>query len=135
MWSGSTTNIPAGWALCNGSNGTPDLRNRFIVGAGSTYAVGNTGGSTSVTLTEANLPAHTHTATVSEDGEHTHKYYRPLYDSRMEERSSTISYNSRQEDTSSAGKHTHTVTIGNTGSGTAHENRPPYYALAYIMKL
>ncbi len=47
MWSGSIGNIPAGWALCDGSNGTPDLRDRFIVGAGNSYAVGATGGSTS----------------------------------------------------------------------------------------
>lgn len=43
MWSGSTSNIPTGWALCNGQNGTPDLRDRFIVGAGSGYTVGETG--------------------------------------------------------------------------------------------
>ncbi len=47
LWSGSIAAIPKGWALCNGSNGTPDLRNRFIVGAGSTYAVDETGGTTS----------------------------------------------------------------------------------------
>lgn len=44
MWSGAANAIPSGWALCNGSNGTPDLRNRFIVGAGDTYAVGASGG-------------------------------------------------------------------------------------------
>src|SRR5690554_5897142 len=53
LWSGPIANIPAGWALCNGDNGTPDLRNRFIVGAGSTYSVGDTGGTDSVTLTTA----------------------------------------------------------------------------------
>ena len=45
MWSGTIAAIPTGWALCNGSNGTPDLRDRFVIGAGSTYAVGATGGS------------------------------------------------------------------------------------------
>lgn len=39
MWSGATTAIPTGWALCNGSNGTPDLRDKFVVGAGSTYTL------------------------------------------------------------------------------------------------
>jgi hypothetical protein len=58
MWSGSIASIPSGWVLCNGSNSTPDLRNRFIVGAGSTYAVDATGGSA-----DATLPTHTHTAT------------------------------------------------------------------------
>lgn len=45
MWSGTVATIPDGFSLCDGSNGTPDLRNRFVVGAGSTYAVGATGGS------------------------------------------------------------------------------------------
>jgi len=47
MWSGSIGSIPAGYVLCNGSNGTPDLRDKFVVGSGNTYAVGNTGGFTS----------------------------------------------------------------------------------------
>ena len=53
--------IPTGYALCDGGNGTPDLRDRFVVGAGTTYAVADTGGAASVTLTEAEIPAHTHT--------------------------------------------------------------------------
>lgn len=66
MWGGSVVSIPAGWQLCDGSNTTPDLRNKFIVGAGtgvspSAYAVGATGGTTSVTLAASNIPAHTHT--------------------------------------------------------------------------
>ena len=63
VWSGSEGSIPSGWYLCNGSNGTPDLRNRFIVGAGSgsSYSVGNTGGSNTVTLSTSQIPAHSHT--------------------------------------------------------------------------
>lgn len=65
MWNGSTTNIPVGWILCDGTNGTPDLRDRFIVGAGSTYITGGAGtgrgGSNTAVLTVANLPSHTHT--------------------------------------------------------------------------
>jgi hypothetical protein len=60
IWSGSTGSIPSGWVLCNGQNGTPDLRNSFIIGAGSTYAVGATGG-----YTDTTLPSHTHGATSS----------------------------------------------------------------------
>ena len=55
MWSGSIASIPSGWALCNGSNGTPDLRNRFIVGAGSTYNPNDTGGTS-----DAIVVSHTH---------------------------------------------------------------------------
>lgn len=65
LWSGSIVSIPAGWTLCDGTLGTPDLRDRFIVGAGSTYAVNATGGVNTVTLTTAQMPSHTHTNTVS----------------------------------------------------------------------
>lgn len=61
MWSGSIVSIPATWALCDGTNGTPDLRDRFIVGAGSTYAVADTGGAATVTLDVTMIPSHTHT--------------------------------------------------------------------------
>ena len=71
MWSGSTSNVPAGWVLCNGTNGAPNLMDRFIVGAGSTYTTGGTGngtgGSNTVTLSVGNLPSHTHTVP-----DHTH---------------------------------------------------------------
>jgi hypothetical protein len=72
LWSGSIGSIPAGYVLCNGNNSTPDLRDRFIVGAGSTYAVDATGGSA-----DATLPTHTHTATstsVVTDPGHNHNY-------------------------------------------------------------
>ena len=77
LWSGSIVNIPTGWLLCNGLSGTPDLRDRFVVGAGTTYAVAATGGAATVALTEANLAAHTHTfsATTSADGVHGHQAY------------------------------------------------------------
>lgn len=65
LWSGSVASIPSGWLLCNGTSGTPDLRDRFVVGAGSTYAVGATGGATTVTLTTTNLPSHTHSVSAS----------------------------------------------------------------------
>lgn len=176
LWSGQTTNIPSGWTLCDGSNGTPDLRNRFIVGAGSTYTVGATGGSNTVALAAGNIPRHTHsfsgsaasagshahTATLdlsnlktSSAGEHSHTYpvtglagniYSVLAETNMYRGSDTTSLDGAHTHTisgsgsvsiASGGAHTHTVTgtVGNTGSGTAHENRPPYYALCYIMKL
>ncbi len=70
MWSGAANAIPTGWVLCDGTNNTPDLRNRFIIGAGSTYAVDAKGGATSrtissgvgaTTLTTSQIPSHTHT--------------------------------------------------------------------------
>ena len=61
MWSGTIANIPTGWALCDGNNGTPNLRDRFIVGAGSAYAVANVGGNPSTTLSLSQIPSHAHT--------------------------------------------------------------------------
>lgn len=75
MWHGSAANIPEGWALCDGQNGTPDLRGRFVVGAGGTHSPNTSGGSDSVTLSVSNLPVHDHGAgglTANQSGEHTH---------------------------------------------------------------
>lgn len=70
-WSGSIASIPANWQICDGTNGTPDLRNRFVVGAGSTYAVGGVGGATSGAFTSSSDGAHTHTDGSAGDHSHT----------------------------------------------------------------
>jgi hypothetical protein len=67
LWSGAANSLPTGYVLCNGSNSTPNLQNRFVIGAGDSYAVDATGGATTVTLATANLPSHTHST-----GNHTH---------------------------------------------------------------
>lgn len=137
MWSGSTASIPSGWVLCNGTNGTPDLRNRFIVGVGNSYSVGATGGIAMHILTIDELPSHNHTGSTNSTGSHSHNI--KLSNSGSKDWKSALSsmYGSYYGNSvlQSSGNHNHTVTINNTGSGSAHENRPPYYALAYIMKL
>lgn len=72
LWSGSIATIPIGWLLCDGTGGTPNLRDRFVVGAGSTYAVGATAGATTATLVAANLPPHAHSGTTDGVGNHSH---------------------------------------------------------------
>lgn len=145
LWSGSEDNIPTGWTLCNGQNGAPDLRDRFVVGAGASYAVDETGGAAGVALSVAQLPAHGHgagTLSAQEAGDHTHEY-EDAYPSGTwtapsgGNHSFYDAYRVNNKTTPSAGAHTHTVsgTTGATGSGAEHENRPPYYALCYIMKL
>jgi len=139
LWSGSVASIPSGWLLCNGSSGTPDLRDRFVVGAGSTYAVGATGGADTVTLSTSQIPSHTHTfsATTSTNGAHTHTYQLPdLIPNGERDNNQQFGDTTSSATTSSAGDHNHTVsgTTAAAGSGGSHENRPPYYALPYIMK-
>lgn len=179
MWSGSIANIPAGWALCNGTNGTPNLQNRFVVGAGDTYAVGTIGGVNAVTLDETQIPSHTHT--IGANGGHSHTASTNTTGSHSHSGSTNTTGNHRHYQLgngtgrggvgtnnkdmvlynggntgyagnhshslsiNSGGSHSHTVTVNSvgdhthsitsTGGGLSHENRPPYYALAYIMKL
>ena len=141
LWSGAANAIPSGFVLCNGSNSTPDLRGRFVVGYAdndSDYDVGDQGGSKQVTLSTSQLPSHSHTASVSDPG-HVHstsfdnKKYFPGggstsigYGGAGGYPADVFSMNSQSTGIS--------VSNSNTGSGGAIENRPPYYALCYIMK-
>ena len=135
IWSGSQASIPTGWFLCNGSNSTPDLRDRFVVGAGSTYAVAASGGSAN-----AIVISHTHTFTGTALATHTHQ---------IGSRDSTANDGggSAQEfvndfgtgggapaTTSSVSGGTPAGTNSTEGSSGTNANLPPYYALCYIMK-
>lgn len=134
MWSGTIASIPTGWALCNGSSSTPDLRNKFIVGAHSgagtgitsttgpgistntatnpNYTPGNTGGETSHQLTIAELASHTHTYNQNTNQNTDH--------SGTDTTTNNPSFSSQN--------------TGSAGGDDYHENRPPYYALAFIMR-
>lgn len=127
MWSGTILNIPSGWFLCDGSNGTPDLRNRFVVGAGSTYAVAATGGSANATLV-----SHTHTASVTDPG-HNHEYDYNTGGNTPNQFATTQSNPYQIKNTSTAFTGI-TVGISTEGSSATNANLPPYFALAYIMK-
>ena len=157
IWSGSVGSIPLGWTLCNGQNGTPDLRNSFILGAGNTYAVGATGGSTDSIVT-----SHTHTFSVTSTGSGTTGSGNAVISDPGH--SHTISYipnlpgggsggpdlngtgTTKATSTATTGitdsGHTHPFSVSTSGSGTTanagssgtNANMPPYYALAFIMK-
>jgi hypothetical protein len=126
IWSGSAGAIPSGFYLCNGSNGTPDLRNRFVVGAGSTYSVGDTGGSAN-----AIVVSHTHTASVTDPGHFHTVYANPGGGSGAFGGGSSGGATNINSDTKTTGI---TVGISTEGASGTNANLPPYYALCYIMK-
>jgi len=126
IWSGSAAAIPSGWNLCNGSNGTPDLRDRFVVGAGSTYAVGNTGGTK-----DAIVVSHSHSVT---DSGHAHDVRIP---SRATGNNATALYSTSDGSTKStvvSDSANTGISINSTGDSGTNANLPPYYALCYIQK-
>lgn len=160
MWSGSVASIPSGWRLCDGTFGTPDLRGRFIIGAGGAFAPGATGGSATATptgtitgstdgtaLTEAQMPKHYHKlwgpAAISgfvqgavngagvfnggtpDDGANTYGSYSAGGDAAS---------GSFVQGTANGNPHSHTIASASL-SGSPMSILPPYYALAYIMKM
>lgn len=141
LWSGLSSNIPEGYVLCDGNNGTPNLTDKFVIGAGSTYSVGETGGESVHTLTIDEMPSHSHSGTTGQNGNHSHRIgtdkdttYVTYGDCWSVHNSSTGAayYNGS---TTSDGNHTHSFTTNNTGGNQAHNNMPPYYSLCYIMKI
>jgi hypothetical protein len=120
MWSGSIASIPTGWALCNGSSGTPDLRDRFIVGAGNNYSVAGIGGTT-----DSQLPAHTHNVTNGSANSFT--AVTSVSDEPVNQGGGG-SVNVADQESST------TFTIQSAGISSTNQNLPPYYALAFIMR-
>lgn len=173
MWSGAVDAVPSGWALCDGNNGTPNLKDRFIVGAGQSYAVGNVGGSITQTpsvwtnaagtginvagtaITKDQMPWHTHSGSVGSDASvTTQRNVQEMYDGEwlsaghfyatnmyptptrkpLKEFSASLSINGIGGNQ----PHYHGVTDtghAHTAAASAIDIRPPYYALAFIMKL
>jgi hypothetical protein len=111
MWSGTLANIPAGYALCDGSLGTPDLRDRFILSVNTAENPGGVGGASSYTLSVNQLPAHTHTGSTSSDGGHTHTGT-----------TSSEGAHSHTGTTNSDGAHAHTMNHGHSINDPGHSH-------------
>lgn len=112
MWHGLLANIPTGWLLCDGANGTPDLRSKFVRGAPAATEAGGTGGADTHTLITAEMPAHTHNLNLNGSG--------------------SSDFNAAGAVNSTA---LFTIAVGSTGGGGAHNNMPAYYQILYIMKV
>lgn len=143
-----------GWQLCNGKNGSPDLQDRFIVSAGPNYNIGNTGGADRITVTTDQLPAHAHTGQTGGAGVHQH-LIEGTDANGLAKRKRRIPGNTTvdmgfgggrnadpndvrwrgQVNTDNRGNHVHGFTTGLTGKSQPLENRPAFYALAFIMRL
>ena len=133
LWYGDTSNVPTGFVLCDGNNSTPDLRDRFVIGAGNNFSAGNTGGNNSLTLTEANLPSHQHFVVSNSLG-------------GQNRTGSNVSANNQVAKGTGAGNLFESYNLASTGSnasagrssavgsGTPIDNKPAYHALCYIMK-
>lgn len=186
IWSGALNAIPEGWALCDGSNGSPDLRERFVMGAPTGEDPGAQGGTNSFALALNQMPAHTHSATAANAGAHTHSastgtagnhghggwtggggghnhsitadnsmgsstarpgggvggglgnpwgYVNDVGHAHGVNNLSSAGSHTHGVTVNAAGDHTHTVSVGSTGSGALIDNRPAFYAAAYIYKL
>ena len=153
LWSGAVNAIPSGYVLCDGNNGTPDLRDRFIVGAGNNYAVGASGGSA-----DSVIISHSHniTGTAQSGGEHVHDIDDPGHTHTYQRSASTVEYGDRNNSARALSYQTRNtssqvtgITVVSTGSSHTHSlvgiastagvagtnlNLPPYYALCYIQK-
>jgi len=159
LWSGSVASIPGGYALCNGSNGTPNLQDRFVVGAGSGYAVAATGGSANAAvISHTHGVSHTHgpgnlSGYTNDPGNHTHPLGITIANTAASGNGVNRNGNSnpfqQNVGTGLGGAHNHSVfinggstaasSISSTGAATdgvagSNANLPPYYALAYIMR-
>lgn len=144
MWSGLLADVPSGWAVCDGQNGTPDLRDKFVVGAGDKYTVTQQGGSADAIVVE-----HTHTGTTASSGNH---YHHSLNSLTQGQQSNSGSFRSTHDNynqflladsskspttgrTSDAGAHIHSFTTNSSGASGTDANLPPYYAVYYIIKV
>ena len=135
LWSGSTDAVPSGWSLCDGTGDTPDLRDRFVVGAGSSYDVNATGGSK-----DAVIVSHNHTGSTSTTGNHNHTL--PHYLVQAVSGTGDIDRDNEYQQwkalsgqsTNTTGNHSHSFTTSTKGSSATNANLPPYWALCFIMK-
>jgi len=138
IWSGALADIPEGFVLCDGNNGTPDLRDRFVKATSSGEETGSRGGQNYWTMSTTTMPNHQHSGSTDTVGNHDHSV-----DMGIADEDATSGSGESGQDTSgtsydmtSSGSHSHDLSIGSTGTGSPSSvnNRPSYYEVAFIMK-
>ena len=143
LWSGSTGSIPSGFVLCNGSNSTPDLRDRFVVGAGNSYSVGNTGGNNTATDTVNISGSDTVNVSVSGSGTTGNEFGNFGNTNFYGYNGPALQFRNLNNHYWSTPMHQHGFNFSGSGSDTVNisgsdtvsiDTRSPYYALCYIMK-
>ena len=136
MWSGVVANIPIGYVLCDGNNSTPNLVDRFVMGAGTGRTPGDVGGNSN-----SILPVHSHTGTTDDGGLHMHTGATPpgtnwfyVHNGADGNWANERYGNDNSANTSEAGEHNHAFTTSSEGTVATGGNIPPYWALCFIMK-
>lgn len=161
MWSNLAGAVPTGWHLCDGTGGTPDLRDKFVIAAGTAHVAGDTGGNANATVvshthtfatTTDGSGAHSHTGSTDVAPDHTHGYQHSSVSVTAYTTGGPNAYtggalgadvtdaagtHSHAITTVTGGVHTHTLngTTNTAGTSGANANLPPYFALAFIMKI
>lgn len=135
-FSGSAA-LPANWKVCDGTNGTPNLTGRFILGASGAHPAGQASDmAETVTLTVDNLPSHNHGGATGDAGSHAHVAVRQVGSGSEASNNNGDARNAEGDPftyTGSVGNHAHTIPA--QGGGAAFSKMPPFYALVYIMRV
>lgn len=134
IWPNPLSQIPPGWALCDGNNGTPNMMNRYMRSVGGGDDPGSTGGQHSITISESQLPDHGHSSSINNTGGHRHSitYSDTAYDLEC---CTDEEGGDNGIKMSSNGSHSHSASVNDAGGGSFIDNHPPYYEVAPIMKL
>lgn len=137
IWNGPLSEIPSGYAICDGNNGTPNLLDRFPRQPADTANIGTTGGVASVTVDSSSMPAHSHSGSTDDAGQHDHTF--PTHftvGGNVDHFDYSVVSSGSTRSTTTNGAHSHTdTTTDATGSSNSVENRPQYHEVAFIMKL
>lgn len=137
-WQGLVDQIPRGWAFCDGNNGTPDLRGKYPKSVTTASSVpGTTGGTHTKTISNAQLPSHSHNGSVADQtSNHTHRVWSDQQGANDNGYGDTWKDNTGDTVTSTTdGNHSHNLNVGSTGSGQSIDNEPVHITLGFIQRL